>query len=108
MQKHSARQALAIRARHTASGEISSQPALPNVLATPGIPGGGISALESEAARVVAEDVSKRAGNGSAGASGILASGHVVIDGGRLSGLIRDAHTTVRFAGGSIAVTTHE
>jgi hypothetical protein len=91
MEKHKKRQALAVTSR------LSSQIALPGIL------GGDIAALETEAARIVSEDIAKRAGNGS-----VPTSGHVVIDGGRLSGLIRDAHTTVRFSGGSIAVTTHE
>lgn len=88
---HSKRQALAVAAR------ISSLPQQ----TLPGNSAGEVADLEKEAARIVADDAALRA-------AGNLVHGHVVIDGGRLSGLIRDAHTTVRFAGGSIAVTTHE
>jgi hypothetical protein len=36
------------------------------------------------------------------------ASGHIVVSGGTISGYVQDGHTTVRFAGGSVAVTTHD
>jgi hypothetical protein len=88
MAKHHQRQALAVSSR------LSSQ------IALPGIPGRAVEALESEAARIVAEDAASRASSGT--------SGHIVIEGGRLSGFVCDDHTTVRFAGGSVAVTTHD
>jgi len=96
MPKQRQRQALALSARHQ---EVASHAKGGSQLAL-GVPGGAIADLEAEASRIVAEDITKRAGAGT--------SGHIVVDGGRLSGLIRDAHTTVRFAGGSVAVTTHE
>jgi hypothetical protein len=57
-------------------------------------------ALEEEAARIVAEDAERRLNGGT--------SLHIVGSGGVLSGFIKDAHTTVRFAGGAVAVTTHD
>jgi hypothetical protein len=72
-------------------------------LSTPALPGytaGEIADLEAEAAKIIAGGVERRKSSGS--------SGHIVIDRGMLSGFVRDAHTTVRFAGGSVAVTTHD
>lgn len=80
------RQALAVGARHSS-------------LIASGFPGGTVLALEQEAARIVAEDDTKRANGGT--------SGHIVVSDGILSGFVKDAHTTVRFAGGTVAVTTH-
>lgn len=82
------RQALAVSSR------LSTQ------ISLPGIQGVASLELEREAARIVGEEAGKRAGAGT--------SGHIVIDAGRLSGFVKDAHTTVRFAGGSVAVTTHD
>jgi hypothetical protein len=82
------RQALAVSSR------LSTQ------VAIPGVPGGSVAELEEEAARIVAVEGGKRHEAGT--------SGHIVIDSGRLSGFVKDAHTTVRFAGGSVAVTTHD
>jgi hypothetical protein len=82
------RQALAISARLSPHGNL------------PGIPGGSFAALENEAKRMAESDAETRAASGT--------SGHIVIDAGRLSGFVKDAHTTVRFAGGSVAVTTHD
>jgi hypothetical protein len=65
----------------------------------PGYPAGAITALEKEASRIAAHEAEKRLNGGT--------SGHIVIDSGRLSGFVKDEHTTVRFAGGSVAVTTH-
>jgi hypothetical protein len=87
MSKYKQRQALATTSR------LSS-------VALPGYSGGEIASLEAEAAKVMAADAAARTNGG--------ASGHIVIDRGQLSGLIRDAHTTVRFAGGAVAVTTHD
>jgi hypothetical protein len=81
------RQALAV------SSKLSSQ------LTLPGIPGGGVAALEAEAARIVAEDADRRLKG---------ASLHLVISEGRISGFVHDNHTTARFGGGSVAVTTHD
>lgn len=67
--------------------------------AVPGFPGRAVAALEEEAARIMAEDVDKRANGG--------ISGHIVIADHVLSGFVKDEHTTVRFAGGAVAVTTH-
>jgi hypothetical protein len=80
------RQALAVSAR------LSTQIALPGNHA--------VEALEAEAARIVTEDAERRTNGGT--------SLHIVGQGGVLSGFVRDAHTTVRFAGGSVAVTTHD
>ena len=88
MSKHQQRQALAVSSR------------LSPVL--PGYSAGAIATLEDEAARIVAQESEHR------NATGTGASGHIVIDSGRLSGFVKDAHTTVRFAGGSVAVTTHD
>lgn len=82
------RQALAVSARLSSYGGL------------PGIPGGAFATLEEEAARIVATNAETRANSGT--------SGHIVIDSGRLSGFVKDEHTTVRFAGGSVAVTTHD
>jgi hypothetical protein len=90
MAKYKQRQALAVSARLS-----------PQVI--PGYSAGAIAGLEQEAARIVAAEAERR----DAG-SGCKASGHIVIDGGHLSGFVKDAHTTVRFAGGSVAVTTHD
>lgn len=87
MSKDKQRQALAVSAR------LSHQ-------VLPGYTAGEIAALEKEAARIVAGDATKRENSG--------AGGHIVIDAGRLSGFVKDDHTTVRFAGGSVAVTTHD
>lgn len=86
------RQALAVSAR--LSNSISPQGPKQRY------PAISIAGIEEEAARIVANDAERR--NHSA------ASGHIVIDGGHLSGFVKDAHTTVRFAGGSVAVTTHD
>jgi hypothetical protein len=67
----------------------------------PGYPKGAIDALETEAAKIVADDAERRRGV-------TRTDGHFVIDNGRLSGFVRDDHTTVRFAGGAVAVTTHD
>jgi hypothetical protein len=82
------RQALAVSSR------LSSQ------LALPGVPGRAVEALETEAARIVAEDAERRLNGG--------ASLHLVISEGRVSGFVKDAHTTARFGGGAVAVTTHD
>jgi hypothetical protein len=87
MSKYKQRQALATTSRLA-----------PQVL--PGYSIGEIASLEAEAAKVMTTDAAARSNGG--------ASGHIVIDAGRLSGLIRDAHTTVRFAGGAVAVTTRD
>jgi len=65
-----------------------------------GFPGRAVAALAEEAARIVAEDAAKRLNGGT--------SLHIVGSGGRLSGFIKDTHTTVQFAGGTVAVTTHD
>lgn len=57
-------------------------------------------ALEKEAARIVVEDEGKR-GNGGT-------SLHIVGSARGLTGFVKDAHTTVRFSGGTVAVTTHD
>jgi hypothetical protein len=88
MAKHHQRQALAVSSRLS-----------PTVL--PGYTAGDIASLEANAAKIMA-DHEGRISNGQG------ASGHIVIDSGKLSGFVRDAHTTVRFAGGSVAVTTHD
>jgi hypothetical protein len=59
-----------------------------------------VLALEEEMARIAMTEAQGRL-NGQT-------SGHIVIDSGRLSGFVKDAHTTVRFACGSVAVTTHD
>jgi hypothetical protein len=87
MAKYKQRQALAVSAR------LSTQ-------VLPGYPDVAIAALEAEAARIVNDDAEKRSNGGT--------SANIVIDAGRLSGFVKDAHTTVRFAGGSVAVTTHD
>ena len=56
--------------------------------------------LENETARIVANDAGKRANGGT--------SLHIVGSGGGLSGFIKDAHTTIQFAGGAVAITTHD
>ncbi len=56
--------------------------------------------LEKEAARIVAEDDTKRANGGT--------SEHIVVYDGILSGFVKDAHAAVRFAGGAVAVTKHD
>jgi hypothetical protein len=88
MAKYKQRQALAVSARLSTQGTL------------PGIPGGAFAALEKEAARIVDAHAEARAAAGT--------SAHIVIDAGRLSGFVRDPHTTVRFSGGSVAVTTHD
>jgi len=88
MANHKQRQALAATAR------LSSQ------IGLPGSPGRALMALEEEAARTAAEDAERRLNGG--------ASLHIVGSGGVLSWFIKDAHTTVRFAGGAVAVTTHD
>jgi hypothetical protein len=85
MPKDNKRQALALTAR------LSSQ-------ALPGHTAGAIASLEAEAARVMREATA--AANGSA-------SAHLVVEAGRLSGYVQDGHTTVRFGGGNVAVTSH-
>ena len=69
-------------------------------VALPGFPGRAVAALEKEAARIVTEDAERRLNGGT--------SLHIVGSGGVLSGFVKDAHTTVRFEGGSVAVTTHD
>ena len=59
-----------------------------------------IMELEREAARIVAEDAEKRQNGG--------ASGRIVISDGLLTVFVKDAHTTVRVAGGAVAITTNE
>lgn len=88
------RQALAISAR----------------LSTGVIPGYGSSEVEGISASMAAleREAAKFYAAGEAGRMNGGASGHIVIDAGRLSGFVKDAHTTVRFAGGSVAVTTHD
>ena len=88
MAKHKQRQALATTAR------LSSQ------IALPGFSDRAVIALEEEAARIVAEDAEKRLNGGT--------SLHLVGSGGHISGFIKDRFTTVRFAGGAVAVTTHD
>ena len=85
MGKGKERQALAISARHAPIALFQ---------------GKAIAAMEAEAARIVAEDAEKRLNGGT--------SLHLVGSGGHLSGFNKDAHTTVRFAGGAVAVTTHD
>jgi hypothetical protein len=80
------RQALAVNAR------LSTQVALPG--------GHAVEALEAEAARIVAEDAERRTNGGT--------SLHLVASEGRISGFVKDAHTTIRFAGGNVAVTSHD
>jgi hypothetical protein len=79
------RQALAVAAR------------LP---ALPAFQDRAVAALEDEAVRIAAEDTERRRNGGT--------SFHLVGSGGHLSGFIKDKHTTVRFAGGTVAVTTHD
>lgn len=86
------RQALATTSRLTPQVDLAKNHA--------GFPSRAVAALEEEAARIVAEDAEKRLNGGT--------SLHIVGSGGVLSGFIKDANTTVRFAGGSVAVTTHE
>ena len=88
MPKYKQRQALA------RSAHLSTQLALPD------FPGKAVIALEEEAARVIAEDAEKRLNGGT--------SLHLVGSGGRISGFVKDAHTTVRFADGAVAITTHD
>jgi hypothetical protein len=65
------------------------------------MPGGhAVAALEAEAARIVAEDAERRTNGGT--------SLHIVGQDGVLSGFVKDAHTTIRFAGGNVAVTSHD
>ena len=88
MAKGKQRQALALSARH------STQLSLPGIMGSVG------TALEKEAARIVAEDEEKRMNGG--------VSFHLVGSNGRISGIVKDKHTTTRFAGGQVAVTSHE
>lgn len=88
MAKGKQRQALALAARH------------PMQISLPGFAGTAVQLLEDEAARIVAEDSEKRLNGG--------VSGHIVASGGRLSGVLKDGNTTFRFAGGQVAVTTHD
>jgi hypothetical protein len=69
-------------------------------IAIPGLAGRAVAALEKEAARIVAEDAEKRLNGGT--------SLHLVGSGGHISGFIKDKHTTVQFAGGSVAIHTHD
>ena len=87
MAKHKERQALAVAAR-LSTGPVASFTTQ------------AFKALEAEAARIVAENAEKRANGG--------VSGHIVATDGVISGFLKDKRTTVRFADGSIAVTTHE
>jgi hypothetical protein len=89
MPSNKQRQALAVSSR------LSSQ-------TLPGYPAGAIKALEEAASRITSQESVKEGGGDH------IVQGHVVIDGGRLSGFVKDAHTTVRFSGGSVAVTTHD
>ncbi|MGA7383212.1 MAG: hypothetical protein WBW81_00470 [Methylocella sp.] len=57
-------------------------------------------ALEEEEARIVAEDAEKRLNGGT--------TLHLVGSSGHISGFIKDAHTTVRFANGAVGITTHD
>jgi len=88
MAKGKQRQALALMARH--STQIS----------LPGFAGTAVQSLEDEAARIFAEDAERRQNGG--------ISGHIVASGGRISGVLKDGHSTVRFGSGQMAVTTHD
>lgn len=87
MAKHEKRQALALAAR-ISTGTVAT------------FASQAFKALEMEAARIIAEDADKRSNGG--------ISGHIVASDGVISGFLKDKHTTFRFAGGSVAVTTHE
>jgi hypothetical protein len=63
-------------------------------------PGAAMSALSAELERIEKGDALKR-GNGGT-------SLHIVGRDGMISGFVRDKHTTIRFAGGAVAVSTHD
>jgi hypothetical protein len=88
MSKDSKRQPLALSARLSR----------PSPAALPGITAGAIASLEAETVRVLREAAAAANGN---------ASAHIVVADGALSGYVQDGQTTVRFGGGTVAVTTH-
>lgn len=88
MAKSKERQALAIRE------------AAARAIAVPCILDGAFMALQAEAARIFAGGEDKRMNGG--------ASGHIVLKDGKVSGYVKDRHTTFQFAGGAVAVTTHD
>jgi hypothetical protein len=61
---------------------------------------GAIGALQTEATRIFAESEDKRMNGG--------ASGHIILTNGKVSRYVKDRDTLVQFAGGAVAVTTHE
>jgi hypothetical protein len=87
MSKDRTRQALALSARLSR----------PSPAALPGITAGAIASLEAETVRVLREATAAANGH---------ASAHIVVSDGALSGYVQDGHTTVRFGGGAVAVTT--
>jgi hypothetical protein len=57
------------------------------------------SLLQAEASRIFSESEEKRVNGG--------ASGHIILTNGKVSGYVKDRDTLVQFAGGAVAVTTH-
>jgi hypothetical protein len=90
MAKGKERQALAIRDAVQRASAIN----------VPCILDRAFGALQAEAGRIFAESEAKRMNGG--------ASGHVVLEGGKVSGYIKDGNTLFQFAGGAVAVTTHD
>lgn len=88
MAKHKPRQALAIGARLSPQTD------------SPGLPSVAFVDLENVAAMVVAKHAERRLSGG--------ASGHIVIKDGVVSVFAADATTTVRVAGGAMAITTND
>jgi hypothetical protein len=90
MAKGKERQALAIRDAVERASKVN----------VPCILDGANRALQVEAARIFAEREDKRMNGG--------ASGHIVLTNGKISGFVKDRDTLVQFAGGAVAVTTHD
>jgi hypothetical protein len=63
-------------------------------------PDDAMSALSAELERIEKGDALKR-GNGGT-------SLHIIGRDGMISGFVRDEHTTIRFAGGTVAMSTHD
>ncbi len=90
MAKGKERQALVIRD----AAERASKVNVPCILDR------AFGALQAEATRIFEEREDKRMNGG--------ASGHIVLKDGKVSGYVKDRHTTFQFAGGAVAVTTHD
>ena len=90
MAKGKERQALAIRDAAERAGKVN----------VPCILDRAFGALQAEATRIFEEREEQRMNGG--------ASAHIVVKNGKISGYAKDAHTTFQFAGGAVAVTTHD